>query len=630
VTRLHAFAVLLSLVSAAHFCAAAEDRPNILWLTAEDMSCRLGCYGDEYAVTPNIDRLCDPIPTLYFSVRFTNAFAIAPVCTPARSCLITGVYSSSLGSQHLRGETVLPKGIRCYSELLREAGYYCTNNVKEDYNFLTPATAWDESSGKAHWRGKKEGQPFFAIFNFVTTHQSRVRFTGEQRKKLTARLTPEQFHDPAEAPLPPYYPDTPVVRQDVAHMYDNITAMDYQVGDLLKQLDEDGLADDTIVFFYSDHGDGMPRGKRWVYDSGTRVPLIIRFPDKYRHLLPKARFGESDRMVTFADLAPTLLSLTGVKIPQHMRGTAFLGPQTGKSTDYVYIIRDRVDEVSEFTRSVRHKRYRYVRNFLPHRPVLQHSDFSERTNTRKEFRRLAAEGKLTGPAAYMMSPTKPAEELYDIENDPHEINNLAESPERQQILEELRAKLFAWMIETRDTSLFPEADMHRRLADPTIYEGARKLEAAKFEEILAAADLVGRGDSTIQQFVANLKSDDSAVRFWGAVGLTCIKGGLNGSAVDALAGALADPVPTVRIAAAEALCEKGNVEAGLPVLLKELIGDDKRVRLAAAAGVVAIGPAARGSAEELQAALAFLAMRKDNHSLYSRWALQYALKQIGE
>ena len=264
---------LLAIIILPAVCAGADkavsdaERPNILWITTEDLSPVLGCYGDEYAITPNLDRLAQQ------GVRYTHAFAMASVCTPARSCLITGMYSSSLGTQHLRGEQPLAKQIRCFSEYLREAGYYCTNNVKEDYNFRTPKTAWDESSAKAHWRGRKAGQPFFAVFNFMTTHQSRVRFPKEQYEKITSRLTPQERHDSAKAPLPPYYPDTPLVRHDVAQLYDLVTAMDKQAQDLLDQLKDDGVAENTIVFFYSDHGTGMPRHKRWLL-----CPLRDRWP----------------------------------------------------------------------------------------------------------------------------------------------------------------------------------------------------------------------------------------------------------------------------------------------------------------------------------------------------------------
>ncbi len=430
-------------------------RPNILWITCEDMSPNLGCCGDTYAVTPAIDRFARQ------GVRYTRAFASASVCTPARSSLITGVFANSLGTQHLRGPAQPPAQIRPFSEYLREIGYYCTNNVKEDYNFAAPR-AWDESSGQAHWRKRKPGRPFFSVFNVTTTHQGQIRLADKPFAQRTARLTPKQRHDPAKAPLPPYYPDTPVVRRDVAHFYDLITAMDYQVGDLLEQLEENGLAGNTIVFFYSDHGTGLPRHKRWLYGSGIHVPLIVRFPEKYRHLAPGKPGTTVDRLVSFVDFAPTVLSLAGLEIPSYIQGRAFLGERAGPAREYVFAIRDRVDECYEFSRTVHDGRYQYIRNYMPHRPRMQHSNYSEQTATRKEFRRLAAEGKLEGPAAEFMSATKPPEELYDTQNDPHEIRNLADSPEHRLILARLRGALHKWMVDTCDTGLLPEAEMHRR------------------------------------------------------------------------------------------------------------------------------------------------------------------------
>jgi len=324
-----------------------QPRPNILWITCEDISPHLGCYDDAYAITPNLDRMARE------GVRYTRAFATASVCTPARSCLITGVFASSLGTEHLRGPQPLPKTIRCFTEYLRRSGYYCSNNVKEDYNFITPPGAWDESSNTAHWRKRKPGQPFFSVFNFTCTHQGQIRYSKEQFARLNAELPPQRRHDPARAPLPPYYPDTPEVRRNVAQLYAQISRMDQQVGELLEQLDNDGLAGQTIVFFYSDHGTGLPRHKRWLHDSGIRVPLIIRFPEKYRHLAPAAPGSRIDRLVSFVDFAPTVLSLAELKIPDWMQGRAFLGKQAGRARQYVFAIRDRVDEVYDFSRTVR-------------------------------------------------------------------------------------------------------------------------------------------------------------------------------------------------------------------------------------------------------------------------------------
>jgi N-sulfoglucosamine sulfohydrolase len=255
---------------------SAQSRPNILWISAEDISPDLGSYGDGYARTPNLDKLASQ------GVRFAKAFSVAPVCAPSRSAIITGMYATSIGSHHMRSKAVPPAGVKAFPEYLRAAGYYCTNNSKTDYNFeapptnAPPVTVWDESSRNAHWRNRALGQPFFAVFNLIVTHESQIRTGKEEFAKNTAGLKPEDRHDPTQAVLPPYYPDTPIVRNDWARYYDLITAMDLQAAELLKQLEEDGVAENTIVFFWGDHGRGLPRAKRWLYDSGIHVPLIVR------------------------------------------------------------------------------------------------------------------------------------------------------------------------------------------------------------------------------------------------------------------------------------------------------------------------------------------------------------------
>src|SRR3954454_5019137 len=282
--------------SSVAFAAEGPPRPNMLWLTTEDIGPQLGCYGDTYAQTPNLDRLASR------GVIYLNAWSNAPVCAPARTTIITGVYPNSTGSEHMRSQTVMPPFMRMYPQLLRDAGYYCTNNSKEDYNLQKPGKVWDESSNKAHWKNRAPGQPFFAVFNNLITHESQIRTRPHVWQ-----------HDPAKVPLPSYYPDAPEVRQDWAQYYDNITTMDGWLGQKLKELADAGLSDDTIVFFYGDHGSGMPRSKRWLYNSGLRVPLIVYVPPKFKDLMPKdySPGGKSERLVGFVDLAPTLLSLIG-------------------------------------------------------------------------------------------------------------------------------------------------------------------------------------------------------------------------------------------------------------------------------------------------------------------------------
>jgi len=610
--------------SAAVAATGAETgnpRPNILWITCEDMSPHLGRYGDAYAVTPNLDGLAEQ------GVRYTRAFAPASVCTPARSTLITGVFASSLGTQHLRGPVPLPAAVRCFTEYLREAGYYCSNNVKEDYNFATPPGAWDESSNVAHWRKRKAGQPFFSVFNFTTTHQGQIRYSQKEFERIQAQLPPEERHDPAAAPLPPYYPDTPIVRRNVAQLYTQITRMDKQVKQLLDQLDEDGLAEDTIVFFYADHGTGLPRGKRWLHDSGIRVPLIVRFPGKHRRFAPGEPGSTVDRLVSFVDFAPTVLSLADLPIPDAMQGTAFLGPRAGEPRRYVFAIRDRVDEVFEFSRTVRDDRYQYIRNYMPHRPVMQHSTFSEQTPIRQELRRLAAEGKLAGSTAWLMRPTKAAEELYDTQNDPHEIFNLADYPQHQETLQRMRDALRAWMIETRDTGPLPEAEMRVRAKNGSPYDMTRQADVASLTRILDAAELIGRGPTEFDELHGLLADRDPVVRYWAATGLAALGGEARGASAE-LTGALRDRSPDVRIAAAEALCTLGREKEALPVLADALKHQDPRVRLHAAAVLAVIGEKARGVLPQILAAAADKG--QNNHALYTRWALEHVIQGLAQ
>ncbi len=364
---------------------APADRPNILWITAEDICPDLGCYGDTGARTPTLDAFARQ------GVRYANAFSVSGVCAPSRSAIITGMYPTTIGTHHMRSKAVPPPCVRCFPEYLRAAGYYCTNNVKTDYNFDSPLTAWDESSRKAHWRNRPAGRPFFAVFNITTTHESQIRCTDAEFARHMARGRPEDRHDPAKAVLPPYYPDTPVVRNDWARYYDLITAMDSQVADLLKQLDEEGLADSTIVFFYGDNGRGLPRGKRWVYDSGIHVPLIVRFPDG------RGAGTVREDLVSFVDFGPTVLSLAGVEVPKHMQGRPFLGEQKAEPRDYVFAARDRMDETYDIIRAVRDKQYKYIRNFKACRPYAQYIDYMEKMPTMQEMRRLNKLGKLAGP-----------------------------------------------------------------------------------------------------------------------------------------------------------------------------------------------------------------------------------------
>ncbi|MGB2822406.1 MAG: sulfatase, partial [Phycisphaerae bacterium] len=496
---------------------SAEDRPprpNILWITCEDISANLGCYGDGYARTPNLDAFAAR------SVRYTNAFGITGVCAPNRSCLVTGVYPSSLGSHDMRSTTRLPDGIKCFPEYLRAAGYYCTNSSKTDYNFPTPKTAWDECSRKGHWRARKQGQPFFSVFNYTLTHESRIRQPDKSFSRATARLTPQQRHDPAKVPVPPFHPDTPEVRKDWARYHDLITALDYHVADRLKELEADGLAEDTIVFFFSDHGAGMPGCKKWVWQSGLHVPLIVHFPEKHRKWAPAAAGKTCERLVSFVDFAATVLSLAGVKVPAHMQGTAFLGERAGPPRSYVHAIRDGMAERYDTVRVVRNRQHQYIRNFMPHLSWSQHVSYTEEMPTMKAWRRLAEEGKLTGLAGRYFQPVKPVEELYDTAADPHQVRNLAGQAKYRPVLERFRGELAAWMKRTGDLGLLPAYEMHRRAAGSTPWEIRSQPQKNPLEALLAAADLANAMDPAKRtELVDLLGAHDPAVRWWGAVGL---------------------------------------------------------------------------------------------------------------
>jgi len=315
----------VSLLSLSFHCKnkGQQKRPNILWLSCEDINPNLGCYGDKNAKTPTLDKLASE------GILYKNAFTVAGVCAPNRSSIITGMYASTLGTHNMRsgGEGVkrsnkphLPEPIKCFSEYLRNAGYYCTNNYKEDYNFVTPETAWDESSRQAHWKNRPKGKPFFAVFNYTGTHEGHIRLSDEKHAEVTKRLTLEQRQDPSKLKLPPYYPDTPITRKYWARYYELITALDYWIADHLKELDDAGLAEDTIVFFWSDHGVGMPRAKRWLYDSGTHIPLIVRIPEKFRQNGQGQPGTVDEQLVSSVDFAPTVLNLVGLPIPDYMPG----------------------------------------------------------------------------------------------------------------------------------------------------------------------------------------------------------------------------------------------------------------------------------------------------------------------
>ena len=447
-------------------------------------------------------------------------------------------------------------------QFLREAGYYCTNNSKEDYNLIKPAGVWDESSGKAHWKNRRSGQPFFAVFNHTITHESQIR-----KRPHTA------VHDPKKVRVPAYHPDTPEVRQDWAQYYDNLTTLDEIVGRNLRELADAGLAEDTIVFYYGDHGSGMPRSKRCPQNSGLHVPLIVHIPEKFAALRPAdyRTGGETDRLVSFVDLAPTLLSLIGMRPPVWMQGHAFAGSFDAGPQPFVYGFRGRMDERYDLVRSVRDQRYVYVRHFMPHLPYGQHVSYMFETPTTRVWKQLFDAGKLKPEQQHFWKP-KPTEELFDLQSDPDEVHNLAASAEHQDVLKKLRTAQRDLAAKIRDVGFLPEGEMHARSTDSTPYDLGRDAAKYPFAIIFAAADKASSLQTVNAAELKPLLSDsDSAVRYWAALG--CLMRQADGVKVAhaELVAALKDSSPSVRVIAAQSLAQFGSdadVQTALPVLLE--------------------------------------------------------------
>ena len=584
--------VSAGLVFGSDVWAQAADRPNVLWVTSEDNGPALGCYGDTFADTPNIDSIAAK------GIIYERAWSAAPVCAPARTTIISGVYPPSMGAEHMRSQVDMPAFMKMYPQFLREAGYYCTNNSKEDYNLTKPGKVWDDSSNKGHWRNRKEGQPFFAIFNFTTTHESQVRKRPH---------TP--IHDPAKVRVPAYHPDTPEVRLDWAQYYDQITEMDGQVGKILGQLRGDGLENDTIIFYYGDHGPGMPRCKRWPYNSGLRVPMVVHFPQKYKHLAPPEYKvgGVSKRLVSFVDLAPTLLSIAGIKPPQWMQGRAFAGRYVAESPPYLFGFRGRMDERYDMVRSVTDGRYVYLRQYMPHKIYGQHVAYMFETPTTQVWKRLYDEGKLNAGQKRFWEK-KPPEELYDLQTDPDEVNNLAGSPEHRDILQRLRKAEQQWVREIRDVGFLPEDEIHSRSAGTTPYEMGHDLKKYPMDKIMATAELASMlSPGALPELVKAMGDSDSAVRYWGAMGILMReKAGVQAAHETLVKAMKQDSSGSVRAIAAQALSQYGSeadVAQALDVLV-DLASVEKNsvfVAMLAAIALDEMGERARPAKERIMA-----------------------------
>ena len=553
--------------------SALEDRPNFLLITCEDMGPDLGCFGDETAITPRLDALAAE------GVRYTRAFASAPVCSPARTGLFFSRYQASLGGSNHRSRASVGEDLDGFAAVLRNAGYYTTNGPKLDINVTEyraiAARAFD--SGGGWWDEGRGGKPFMVIRNYDTTHQSRTSVWPREKyeRNIRSKLRAEEIHDPADMIVPPYYPDTPEVRTHLARYADCVTLMDRQVGNLLDRLERDGLADDTIVIFFSDHGAGMTGHKKIALARGTRVPMIVRIPAKWSHLATAGTGETDDRLVSFVDVGPTLLSIAGLAIPEGMHGVPFLGCEPGR--ELVFAARDRIDEDIDHGRMVTDGRWVYSRSYFPDRPFFAPSGYASTAGVYKALEAGLAAGTLPPDAARMMAEPRGAEMLFDLETDPMELRDVSDDLRHRARLTQFREALRAQMLETGDLGLIPEAILRRAAGDLPVTTLADRPDLLPLERVVEVAELVGRDRGALIGPMFWTADAHEAVRYWAIRGLGTRDVMLGGSFADArriVIGALEDASPTVRIAAARACLAAPVERARAALVLVEAVGSE--------------------------------------------------------
>ncbi|MGI9176650.1 MAG: sulfatase-like hydrolase/transferase [Pirellulales bacterium] len=579
--------------------ATAADRPNILWISAEDLSAgTLACYGGA-AHTPRLDQLAAD------GLRFDAALAAAPVCAPSRSAIITGIMPTTLGSLPMRCKATPPPQVVGFPSGLRDAGYWCSNNSKTDYNLddsFTPG--WNESGRNAHWRNRPDPtQPFFAVFNLHVTHESML--FGDKATEATRGLPDVARRAAMEIRVPPYYPDTPGIRRALAQRLELAAVLDADVGRVLDALAADGRTDDTIVFFWGDHGEGIPHGKRSLTEHGLRVPLVVHVPERFRSqaVLPGGLEprGTTANLVSLLDLGPTVLRLAGLDVPDCMEGQPFLG-EGSFARNRVIGARDRMDAPPGCGRTARDARFRYVRNFLPWLDGDDLPGYADGVAITGELRAARKAGMLPPGAAWFARTSRPAEELYDVVADPEEVADLAATPAHRGDLVRLRESVREWMRQTKDTGILPEPILRREArsvgSEWAIFHPTAEPEiaraAARYDAILAIAWAVADGHEATH-FSTRLTDPDPAVRFWAVAGTgwAAARGGNDPSV--ALAPRLADAEPAVRIAAAQWLLKAAAPapQEALATLAAETRAPDANIRLAALVAIDEIGDAGR-------------------------------------
>ncbi|MEN8192227.1 MAG: sulfatase-like hydrolase/transferase [Bacteroidota bacterium] len=550
--------------------------PNIIFLVSEDNSPFLGCYGDSLSNTPNLDAFAEQ------GVRFINAFANAPVCAPSRSTIISGMYATSMGTQHMRSENPSPEFMRFFPYYLKKAGYYTSNRVKKDYNTIDQDSVWDITDWwgwKDALKGKKEDQPFFMMYNTWMSHESKIHpnadnysyFSGTMKEHGVDSVQIQKWWDEAkfdtkDIKLPAYHPNTPEMKADWAKYYECVELMDREMGVVLNRIKEDGYWENSIIFYFSDHGGVLARSKRFVFDSGLRVPFIIYIPNKYKSLISREIEAESDNVISFVDLAPTVLTLAGIEVPSYFEGKSFL--KDTQKNDYAFGFRGRMDERYDMVRTVRDERYRYIRNYMPHRISGGKIQYLWKARSIKSWKEAFQQGKCNKSQSSFWE-TKPFEELYDCYNDPDNVNNLVDDSKYQNELNRFRKVLDDHLRETKDLGFIPEGEMVHRSAESTPYDFIRSDEFS-FDRVFETANLAAEGKiKNINILKKRLSDIEPVVRYWAATGCAVLKE-QSSSVKKELLSLLNDESPSVRIAAAEALFHLGEKEMSIEVLKKIL------------------------------------------------------------
>lgn len=549
--------LLLFVVNAQLFAA---DKPNILWITSEDNGISwVSCYGSTNATTPAIDQLAKE------GFRYTHCFDNAAVCAPTRSCWITGMYAISNGTQPMRSRNEIPHDkIPYYPDLLKKAGYYTSNQSKTDYNIggRPDKGCWDRSGGKGFgWQTRKEGQPFFSIVNIGDSHESRAHGSVENTR-----------NKPEDMKLFSYHPDLPVIRKNYAKYADAVENMDRKVGDTIAALKRDGLYEDTIVIYNSDHGGVLPRSKRFLYASGVHCPLIVRIPEKWKHLWPAAKPGMTvDRIVSFVDMPKTWLSLAGAKITDSFQGRIFLGKNIEPELKYHLSFRERADGRLDHVRMVRDARFAYHKNYMPYAPAGQHLAYLWKAQAAPAWEQHHRDGKTNEITGRFFEP-RVSEEFYDNDKDFDNVHNLIGAEQHQDKIAEMRQALRQKQLELYDSGLLPERMRERRAAanNVTIYEMVRNKKLYPLEKYLDAADLaLARDKKNLDAFVKGLSDNDEGIRWWSVVGLHLL-GDNASSAVKTLSAALEDDTDEIRVMAAWTLVKLGHSDAALSCLRAQL------------------------------------------------------------